>query len=57
MALIFCIKCMFLKDKERECENPENLELRRDWYNEYFKSKEKPSKINKNNDCVWFKEK
>lgn len=57
MALVFCIKCMYLKDKEKDCEYPANLEFKQNWYNEYYKPKDKPSQINKNNDCAWFKEK
>ena len=53
---IFCKKCGFYKpwcSTSDDCEAPENL---KDTYHGNYKEYDKkPSRINANNDCDWFK--
>jgi hypothetical protein len=54
---VFCGKCKFLYwvwGDPPKCKYNENKFYFNDWYGKYTEGK-KPSELNKNNDCKWFK--
>jgi len=63
MNKVFCKKCkylltkeIYLSDIEYDCIHSNNREYKRNWLNPYFLFRKKPSKINKNNNCLWYQE-
>ena len=61
MNKIFCQKCRFLltrnihMEMEYECHHPNNRKQKDIWLRKTVSYKKEPQKINKNNNCVWFK--
>ena len=39
-----------------ECYYPDNVEVSLNWYSKLSRPVEKPFKLNKDNNCKWFKE-
>lgn len=54
---VYCRDCWFYRESQMrrpECHAPQNLIAKDKWYERIFHAKNKPWKINKNNDCIWF---
>lgn len=63
---VFCEDCKYFNEKNpgpagayipinRICTHPNNIGYTNDWCRRKRYYKNKPSEINKNNDCPWFK--
>jgi len=62
MDKIYCFNCKYLKSENRykasalhNCEYPDNLIKVASWLSEQIVYQVSPKKLNKDNDCKWFK--
>ena len=56
---VFCRYCRHLEDniEEKLCRHPNNRDFKADsWYRPDQYGKDKPTKLNKRNDCQWFEQ-
>lgn len=56
--MIYCKKCKYYNatgDSKGECQCPDNIKKKSNWYFWEQKYDEKPHQKNKDNDCEWFK--
>ena len=63
MNKVYCKNCQYFKCKpvymenpKYSCLHPSNEKTRDTWYDILYSYPLKPKKINKNNDCSWYKE-
>ena len=63
MSKVYCIDCQNFRDysdhygESYKCKSEHNTKTRSTWRNIVYSYPLKPKKINKNNDCTWYKEK
>lgn len=62
MELVFCSRCKYctnsgcISDPGRDyCEHPNNKINKHNWYQKWFKTMRHPKRINKYNNCNWYK--
>lgn len=57
---VYCGRCKYFHFRDGECKNIHNIEEDKtsdmNWFLPEVKYRERPSILNKNNDCKWFEE-
>ena len=60
MDKVYCINCEYLSGDEAAiwlCDYPENIEYQDCWFKRIKNNKREPNRINKDNNCKWYKDK